>query len=110
MLQLDFCELATVPGDNANRERLAERRLVTAVLRQALDDLNDHRFGTDPNARRIFDSAMGWIFSTREDDGDDHLSFLRVCDLLALDPSYLRRLVRKTFAPEPEPSLRRSAA
>jgi hypothetical protein len=110
MLQLDFCELATAPGDNANRRQPAERRLVTAVLRQALDDLNDHRFGTDPNARRIFDAAMGWIFSTRDNEGDDYLSFVRVCDLLGLDPSYLRRLVRRTFAPERERSLRRRAA
>lgn len=91
-------DLATEPGINGSRGCLSERRLLTAVLRQALDDLRDYQLRRDPNARRIHDAASGWIFSGANTEEEDHLSFERTCNLLGIEPSYLRGLIRRQIA------------
>jgi len=94
-MHVELYELSTVPGDSTGAVTLGERRLLVAVLRQTLDDLVEHRGRCDPMSRRIFDSAAAWIFAATHREADDHLSFSRTCDLLGLDATYVRGLVRR---------------
>lgn len=109
MLQLDPYELATLPDGGPAGEQSGERNLLVAVLRQAFADLNEYNGRKDPNSRLIFDAAAAWVFSPLAVDGDDHLSFGRVCDLLGLDRCYVRRLARRLLDSELM-QLRRRAA
>lgn len=94
-MHFELSELATLPGDGSGAIGLGERRLLVAVLRQTLDDLIEHKDRCDPISRRIFDNAVAWIFGTLHREADDHLSFVRTCDLLGLDAAYVRGLVRR---------------
>ena len=105
----ELLELATSPDRVSHRDRLGERRLLTAVLHQALDDLSEYGSRSDPNARRIHEAASGWIFG-KQLDADDHLSFDRTCELVGLDPTYVRRLVREQTGTNATSRPRRRAA
>ena len=65
-----------------------ERRLMFAVLEDAVDMYRKHCGTRDGRNRQLFLDAQEWI------DGDDRtwvFSFLNLCDVLDLDGEYLRR-------------------
>lgn len=103
----ELSELSTPP--NEGNRGLGERRLLAAVLRQTLDDLIENRHRADPNARRIFETASAWVFTPAPRDADDYLSFARTCDLLGLEVSYVRGLVRRLLGGERARLNRRAA-
>jgi len=65
-----------------------ERRLMLAVLEDAIGVFLRHREGADARGWRLFAETAQWIAS---DDTESPFSFLGVCDVLGLEPSCLRR-------------------
>ncbi len=64
-----------------------ERRLVIAVLQDAVDCFQKHLRARDRKARQLFVDAQEWIAS---EDRSWPFSFENVCDLLQLNADYLR--------------------
>ena len=65
-----------------------ERRLAIAVLQDAVDCYQKHLRARDRKARQLFIDAEEWITS---EDRTWPFSFDNVCDLLQINPEYLRR-------------------
>jgi len=65
-----------------------ERRLVIAVLQDAVDCFQKHVGARDRKARQLYLDAEEWISS---DDRSWPFSFENVCDLLQINSEYLRR-------------------
>ncbi len=65
-----------------------ERRLVVAVLQDAVDCFQKHLAARDRRARQLYLDAEEWIGS---DDRSWPFSFENVCDLLQINAEYLRR-------------------
>ncbi len=64
-----------------------ERRLVIAVLQDAVDCFQKHLRARDRKARQLFVDAQEWIAS---EDRSWPFSFENVCDLLQINAQYLR--------------------
>jgi hypothetical protein len=64
-----------------------ERRLAIAVLQDAVDCFQKHLRARDRKARQLFLDAEEWICST---DRSWPFSFENICDLLQINPEYLR--------------------
>ncbi|MBM4266511.1 MAG: hypothetical protein FJ144_07875 [Deltaproteobacteria bacterium] len=67
--------------------RDGEHRLVAAVLQDAVETFQKHAFATSPEKRELFDEVYGWV-TNREDHS--LFAFTTVCEILGLDPDYLR--------------------
>jgi hypothetical protein len=65
-----------------------ERRLVIAILEDAVDCFRKHLFARDHKSGQLFGDAESWILS---EDRDWPFSFENICELLDLNPEYLRR-------------------
>src|SRR5689334_15088920 len=65
----------------------AEKRLMLAVLQEALSDLQRSADGRTPRARRLADEVDAWFVA--DDDGWP-FSFVNVCHALGLDASAVR--------------------
>jgi hypothetical protein len=72
----------------------AERRLMMAVLQDALDCFRKHAFSQDQRSRQIFRDAQDWIFAA---DRQWCYSFENICDALGLDPDYVRRGLERWY-------------
>ena len=72
------------------RKRAPEELLMIAVLNDALECLEKHRFATEIQASRLFRQARRWFL-----DGDTEwpYSFERICGALDLDANRLRRRI-----------------
>lgn len=64
-----------------------ERRLVVAILEDAVDCYIKHMFSTDRRSRQLFTDAEEWF---ADSDRDWPFAFENVCEFLGLDPVYLR--------------------
>ncbi len=64
-----------------------EMRLVVAVLEDAIDCFRKNILARTGKRRRLFTDAENWVLS---DDRTDLFSFINVCEILGLDPEYLR--------------------
>jgi hypothetical protein len=64
-----------------------EYRLIVAVLEDAIDCYQKHLFAREPKARQLFEDAAEWIGS---DDRSWPYSFVSICDILNLNPHYVR--------------------
>lgn len=65
-----------------------ERRLMLAVLEDAVTCFTKYRRERDRKKKRLFDEAMEWVL---EQDNDWPFAFENICDVLGLDSSYLRQ-------------------
>lgn len=65
----------------------AEYRLIVAVLEDAIDCFQKHCDACDSKTRQLFEDAAQWVGS---EDRTWPFSFLNICDVLNLDPSYVR--------------------
>jgi hypothetical protein len=74
-----------------------ERRLMIAVLEDAVRCFMKQIHATDPKARQLFEDAEAWIAS---DDRTWFFSFDNVCATLDLDPEYVREGLFKWRAAE----------
>jgi hypothetical protein len=68
-----------------------EQRLLFAVLQDAVACWFRYRDATTPRGRRLFGETVAWFESP---DTNWLYAFERICELLALDPDYIRRGLR----------------
>ena len=68
----------------------AEKRLAGAVLMAALVEIRDRH--DDPAYRRRVSQDLEWIHS---DEVEWPFSFVRLCQLFALDPAWVREVVER---------------
>jgi hypothetical protein len=69
-----------------------EYRLIVAVLEDAVDCYQKYALAREPKARQLFEDAAEWIES---DDRRWPYSFVSICDVLGLNPEYVRRGLRE---------------
>jgi hypothetical protein len=68
-----------------------ERTLLLAVLEDGIRCFQENLFAVSGKRRALFDEAKEWLFS---DDANWFCSFVSICTLLNLEPSYIRRGLR----------------
>lgn len=69
-----------------------EKALLLAILQDAIDGFQKYSLAHDRLGKQRFHEAEQWIMES----GDDWIfSFNNVCELLGLDPEYLRRGLQK---------------
>ncbi len=69
-----------------------ERRLMLAVLEDAVMCYQKYAGATRPRAKRMFREAEAWIF---QEDGSWPFSFESICSFFSLDPGYFRQNLSK---------------
>ena len=77
----------------AARRRAAissEKRLMLAVLDNALDFYQKYIFANDRAGRGLFEEAARWIECT---SNEDLFSFENISETLGINPGYLRRVI-----------------
>jgi hypothetical protein len=65
-----------------------EKRLMLAVLEDAIHCFQDHLLAASGRKRRVFKEAQDWI---AEMSADSIFSFENVCETLGLNPAYVRQ-------------------
>jgi hypothetical protein len=65
-----------------------EKRLMLAVLEDALDCYQKYAFARDGHGQQLFTEACEWIAS---ESRDWFFSFENICETLEITPEYLRR-------------------
>lgn len=65
-----------------------EKTLMLAVLEDAIFCFQKYLFAQDKGERRLFCEAQDWIL---EEDKDWPFSFETICEVLGIDPNYLRQ-------------------
>src|SRR5262249_29989513 len=69
-----------------------EKRLMLAVLQDALDCYQKYAFARDTHGRQLFADANDWISCQ---DRDWYFSFENICETLEISPAYLRQGVQQ---------------
>jgi hypothetical protein len=65
-----------------------ERRLIIAVLEDAINCFQKNLFARDNRSRRLFHDAEHWVMSM---DRDSPFAFENICEFLSLDAEYVRQ-------------------
>jgi hypothetical protein len=73
-----------------------EKRLMLAILEDAVDCFQHNVFTKSVKGRRLFQEAEKWVV---EVDGDWVFSFENVCETLELNPAYVRRGLLRCMIP-----------
>jgi hypothetical protein len=68
-----------------------ERRLMVAILEDAVDVYRKQAGARDRKRRQLFDDAEAWIESS---DTSWIFSYQNICDVLGIDATYLRKGLR----------------
>ncbi|MFQ5477730.1 MAG: hypothetical protein ACE5E4_03850 [Candidatus Binatia bacterium] len=69
-----------------------ERRLMLAVLQDAVECYQKYALARDPKGRLLFDDASAWIESPEREWS---FSYENICEVLSLNPEYLRKGLSK---------------
>ena len=82
-----------------SQSREPERRLMVAILEDAVSCLLTDLQGSNLRQRKQYEEAKAWV--TTDEESEWIFSFNNICEVLGMDPSYLRRgLIRsKTSSP-----------
>lgn len=64
-----------------------ERKLSLAILEDAIDCFQDNVLVSTGKGKKLFDDAQQWFLA---ENTDWLFSFRNICELLAIDPEYLR--------------------
>jgi len=75
-----------------SRQLEGEKRLMIAVLKDAVECLEKYRGSRNSVGQCQYLSAIEWVQDT---DTDWLFSFTSICDLLGFDPEYLRDVLLK---------------
>ena len=65
-----------------------EKTLMLAVLEDGLLCFQEHLSASNRRGKRLFREVQEWIF---DNDGDWFFSFENICELLSINPHYLRQ-------------------
>jgi len=80
-------------GNGALSRKLeGEKRLMIAILKDAVECLEKHRGSRSSAGKISYQSAIEWVEDT---DTEWLYSFTNICDLLGFDPNYLREQLLK---------------
>jgi len=79
----------------------AEKRLLLAVLQDAIDIVLKHARATTTRDQRLYAETVAWIVS---DEIGSPFDFVNLCEALDLDPSCLRRGLARLQALRTRPS------
>ncbi|MEX0804559.1 MAG: hypothetical protein WD688_14780 [Candidatus Binatia bacterium] len=106
LFQITSLPLATHAANNQTRrlEVMGEFILVQAILREAIRAYQKYALKKGNRASRLFREVDEWF---SDDDRQWLFSFVNVCDVLALEPTYIRtglRLWRECKAQSSAPS------
>jgi hypothetical protein len=76
--------------DNLRRSTLLqpEMRLTLAILEDAINCFQDNLMAESAKGKKLFNEAEEWIL---DEGGDWIFSFQNVCELLGLNPAYVRQ-------------------
>lgn len=75
-----------------SRKLEGEKRLMIAVLKDAVECLEKYRESRSSTGRSNYENAIEWVM----DNSTDWLfSFTNICDLLGFDPEYMRDVLLK---------------
>jgi hypothetical protein len=93
ILEPDTCLPSQFYGNNGlSRQLEGEKRLMLAILKDAVECLEKYRESTGSYGRDLYHDSLEWV----EDKGTGWLfSFTNICDLLGFDPDYLREFLLK---------------
>jgi hypothetical protein len=69
-----------------------ERRLIIAVLEDAINCLQKNLSATDSRGRRLFREAENWVMSA---DRNPPFAFENICEFLSIDADYIRQGLRR---------------
>ncbi len=84
-----------------SRKLEGERRLMIAILKDAVECLEKYRSARSSAGRSQYQNAIEWV----EDTGTEWLfSFTNICELLGFDPHYLRGMLLKREHKYPKPA------
>lgn len=75
-----------------SRKLEGEKRLMIAVLKDAVECLEKYRGARNALGQCQYLSALEWVEDT---DTDWLFSFTNICDLLGFDPEYVREVLLK---------------
>jgi hypothetical protein len=75
-----------------NPEANAMKRLMLAVLQDALRCLQTYAESRNPAHRQAFAEAETWILDRR---AEEPFTFVSICEALAIQPDYLREGIRR---------------
>lgn len=75
-----------------SRKLEGEKRLMIAVLKDAVECLEKYRGSRTSDGQIQYQSAIEWVEDT---DTEWLFSFNNICDLLGFDPDYLREVLLK---------------
>lgn len=83
----------------SNQYREPERRLMVAILEDAVSCLSADLRQCNPKQKKQYEEAKHWV--TTDEESEWIFSFKNICEILGMDPGYLRRgLIRpKTSSP-----------
>jgi hypothetical protein len=72
-----------------SQSREPERRLMVAILEDAVSCLLTDLQGSNLRQRKQYEEAKAWV--TTDEESEWIFSFKNICEVLGMDPSYLRR-------------------
>lgn len=83
----------------SSQYREPERRLMVAILEDAVSCLSADLRQCNPRQKKQYEEAQHWV--TTDEESEWIFSFKNICEVLGMDPGYLRRgLIRpKTSSP-----------
>lgn len=81
-----------------------EIRLIAAMLKDGIDCYLKYSSDRTRRGKRIFSEAAQWIFNPHE---EWLFSFDNICEMLRIDPDYIRRVLRQNMT-EPLPMNKRA--
>jgi hypothetical protein len=89
--------------------REPERKLMLAVLEDAISCMLKNPRGDTPKHRKQYEEAQHWVIT--EEEGDWMFSFKNICEVLSLDPNYVRRgLARQGIIRSAPPTIKHRSA
>lgn len=65
-----------------------ERRLIVAILQDAIECYQKNLFAREPKARQLYADAEQWIDS---EDRTHYFSYENLCEILDMNPEFVRR-------------------
>ena len=102
-------QLSFTPEGPADAEQIlktSEGRLLWAVLENGIDQYMKHATTTGRRGGRLFREAEEWIM---RDDLTWLCSFVNICNVLGLDPTYLRTGLQRWREAQAYPAFRQAA-
>ena len=104
ILEPDTCLPSQFYGNRGlSRQLEGEKRLMIAVLKDAVECLEKYRGTRNSPSQELYDNALEWI----ADRSSDWLfSFDNICGLLGFDPDYTREFLLKREQKLARPAVR----